>query len=251
MYQFVVISACHERRHKMIKQCNEFNILNQTIFLENPSTIGNSESYFPINETMENKKVMCCARSHLRALELASKDESPDFTIILEDDVAFHKTKFVDGINEIINNWNKITHNSHNNMISVGWVPCNKYDHYSSIPYYKMNTISGVIILHDKYVVGLQAYIVKKTDVKKYSTLFGHTSYDELKNAIHFFNKHVSTVAIDCYINGILNQCYIFPPLAIEQDTTSLLREYDMQRSYWNNFFKDIEHVMKEYWSYD
>ena len=87
--------------------------------------------------------------------------------------------------------------------------------------------------------------------MKKYSTLFGHTSYDELKNAIHFFNKHVSTVAIDWYINRIFNQCYTFPPLAIEQDTTSLLREYDMQRAYWNNFFKDIEHVMKEYWSYD
>jgi GR25 family glycosyltransferase involved in LPS biosynthesis len=252
MYQFVVISACDERRHKMIKQCNEFNILNQTIFLDNPSTIGNSESYFPINETMINKKVMCCARSHLRALELASKDESPDFTIILEDDVAFHKTKFVDGINEIINNWDKITNNSTLKMISVGWVPCNKYDNYSGIhPYYKMKTISGVNILDDRYIVGLQAYIVKKTDMKKHSTLFGHSSYNELENAIHSLNKQLSTLEIDNYINRIFNQCYTFPPLAIEQDTRSLLRDYKLQRSYWNNFFKDIEHVMKEYWSYD
>ena len=248
MYQFIVISISDERRQKIIEQFNDYN-MTPPIFLENPSTIHNSESYFPENTTLYNKKVMCCSRDHLRALELASNNESPEFTIILEDDVAFHKTKFLDGIKEIINNWDNIPHD----MVSLGWVPCNKYENYmNSKPFYKCNTISDVTILNDRYVVGTQAYIVKKDDMKKYSKIFGHTSFDNLEKALRSFNnKYIEDcIPIDEYLNKVLNSCYTFPPLAIEQDILSTLRDYNHQRRYWINFYNGVEHYMKDYWSF-
>ena len=42
-------------------------------------------------------KVVCCARSHLRAIEYACREDASEYSVICEDDIAVHKTQFRDG----------------------------------------------------------------------------------------------------------------------------------------------------------
>lgn len=255
MYQFILITISDERRQKIIEQFKEFNITQPLICLENPATLTNSTDYFPENMSEKNKKILCCTRDHLRALELSAKDESPEFSIIIEDDVAFHKTKFIDGINEIMNNWDKTVSTHSAKMVSVGWVPCAKYNDYMNVkPMYTLNTISDTKILGDRFVVGTQAYIVRKTDMRNNTPLFGHKTFDSLKRTITSlkYNDLESNecIAIDAFINKVLNHVYVFPPLAVEQDLQSTLRSYSEARHYWIKFYSGCEDYIKSYWSF-
>jgi len=128
-YQFVVINSCKNRKQNMIELFKELNIQENLIYYLEASTPENSEEYFT-DTFLEKKdiKCICCAKSHCRAIEYAAKDNSPEYSIILEDDAAFHKTDFIAIIQEIISNWEKYFSNC--DYISLGWIPCSPYDSY-------------------------------------------------------------------------------------------------------------------------
>jgi hypothetical protein len=253
MYQFIVISVSDERKRILEKQFADLEIKVPLQFLESPSLISNSQDYLPKDITNSNiLKIICCSRDHLRAIEIASKEDSPEFTVICEDDIAVHKTQFENGINEIITNWD--THIAPNKMASIGWVPCKNYSTYLPVQSkHTLKCVLGTKLLIDRFVPGTQAYIVRKKDMQSIVNHLIHPTFDQFKTHILSQNfpdlpKDSNITTIDMYINRILGQVVVFPPLVVEQDTSSLIG-HNNTTDYWNVFFKDYESIKKNYYS--
>ena len=265
-YQFIVISASEERKQKMIEIFKKIDISDDLIYFLEASTPQNSEEYFIDSSIIENnKKFLCCAKSHFRSIEYAAKDESPEYSIILEDDVAVHKTDFLNIIEEIILNWTQYFNHCH--YISLGWIPCNNYNHYKSKPKQKQNlTIKSKTNINDDfcffsdfYNVGLQCYMVKKCKIISISTMLNQKTYnifiDKFKCYMkYYYNEeelnHISHQAVDCILNRIMNFEVIFPPLVIEQKDTISLLGHNNYNIYWSNFLEGHEDKIKNYITY-
>ena len=95
-YQFIVITLCEDRKQKIIQSFKDLGVKDSSIYYLKASTPENSEEYFiDTSFDIETKKVVCCAKSHCRAIEYAARDESPDYSIVIEDDASFHKMDFL------------------------------------------------------------------------------------------------------------------------------------------------------------
>jgi len=261
-YQFIVITACEKRKQKMIEIFKELDISDNLIYYLEASTPQNSEYYFIDSSFIENdmKKVICCTKSHLRAIEYAGKDESPDYTIIVEDDVAFHKIYFVKVIEEIISNWEKDFNNCH--YVSLGWIPCNTYEHYKSKNNIKIKSITNIdnniCFLNDFYNRGTQCYIIKKNKTHDIIKTFNQNTYNKFVEKYTSFMKNTygqnfnsfTTEAADYILNQIMKFSIIFPPLAIEQKNIVSLLHHNNSDIYWHRYFNGHEEEMKNYITY-
>jgi hypothetical protein len=90
-YQFIIICATEERKQTMEEQ---FLMLNKDVFKYylDASLISNSADYLAgyQTDTTDERilKIICCARSHIRALKYASDSrEKYDFSIILSPEI--------------------------------------------------------------------------------------------------------------------------------------------------------------------
>ena len=95
-YQFIIISINKNRLNKTMNLLTKLNIHNKNIIqldgfsLDNCNDFLNNykhEDYIYNNKSTSetyNKKVMCCVKSHMKALEIASLKSSSEFSIILE-----------------------------------------------------------------------------------------------------------------------------------------------------------------------
>lgn len=252
-YQFIVINISEERKKVIQEQFEKLNKECKVIFME-ASTPSNSKEYITGIEEDYDQKVACCLKSHISALQMASEDITTDFTIILEDDVSFHKTQFLNMIEELINDWDKkMLYDI--KIMSIGYVPVNKYDHYVKME----SSISNKCILGSKIfntfkAIGLQAYIVRNKDIKKINMLVKPT-YLELhpilqKTIEEIYpskNLHLNLTVIpsDFSLNWIFDQSVLFPPLVIEQCITSTIGNYN--REAWDNFFNGYEALKDDY----
>ena len=253
-YQFIVISVSEERKSFLLKQFSDLGIRAPLHFIQNPSLVSNSEDYLPSTINDKNTlKILCCSRDHLRAIQQACNDDAPEFSIICEDDIAIHKTQFINGIHEIIENWD--TWIAPDKMASIGWVPCNNYQTYlPAVSKHTMKCVLGSKILHDRFVPGTQAYIIRKKDVLPLVKHLIHPTFDQMYKHLHSLNfkdlpKDNKLIAIDMYINLILGQAVVFPPLVIEQDSPSLIGHNNTVH-YWNVFFKNYEATKQNYYSF-
>jgi GR25 family glycosyltransferase involved in LPS biosynthesis len=251
-YEFVVISISNERKMSVIQQFKDLCIDKPLQFLENPATLLNSQDYFP-NDLKDEylMKVVCCARSHLRAIEYACREDASEYSVICEDDIAVHKTQFINGIEEIISTWDTCI--SPDKIASIGWVPCNNYQTYINAPSkHTLKSIVGSKILHDRYVPGLQAYIIRKKDILPFVKHLIKPTLEELRTSLHSLNlpdlsKDNSLIAVDYFLNRIFGQAIVFPPIVIEKTLKSLLGHNNVDK-YWNIFFKDFEYIKKNYY---
>ena len=248
-FQFLTVSVSEERRKQIRYQCAHVAKDIPLYFIEP----DNLSSYFPVTATSIQRKTMDCARNHYRALERASQSGSPDFSVILEDDVAFHKTDFITTINEIIERWSEIM--GDDKMASIGWVPCRNYSEYL-----KLNGACNIKclpeskILANMFVVGMQAYIVRKKDLVQYIDILIKPTYKEYEESIKsqeykYIEPGRDVIACDIVIPRILGQRTLFPPAAIEaQNVQSIIGH--KQEFYWNKFFKGYEHLLDNYFAY-
>lgn len=260
-YQFIVITMCQERKQTIARSFIELGVDESIIYYLEASTPENSQEYF-VNTSFEPKrqKVICCCKSHCRAIEYAAKNSSPEYSVIIEDDAAFHKTDFVKIIQEIIANWE--SHFSHCHYVSLGWVPCNNYDKYLSKKSFDVKTITqinnSIIFLNDFKNVGLQCYMVKKNKIQTISTALNKSNINELKISLNelmyqIYGKDVpsySDEAVDCLLNRIMTCEIIFPPLVIEQKNVMSFLEHDNFNHYWKRFFEGHEEMLHNYMSY-
>jgi hypothetical protein len=252
-YQFVVIGISEKRRNVIKEQFEKLDKKCKVIFLE-ASTPSNSEEYIKGIEKEYDQKVACCLKSHIEALKVAAEDSSTDFTIVLEDDVSFHKTQFLNMIEEIIAGWNeKMLYDT--KIMSIGWVPLNNCSHYINMESNLVNKcILGSKVLNTFKAVGLQAYIVKNTDMKEKIDLLIKKSYLELHGILQKLvkekssknpNLNVDVIPSDYSLNWIFDQSVLFPPIAIEQCITTTIGNHN--RPAWDKFFKDYEALKDDY----
>jgi GR25 family glycosyltransferase involved in LPS biosynthesis len=254
--QIVVISGNQERQTTMLKQFAELNIPFPVYFL--PATLPkNVGSYIDISGLSDyHIRTSCCEKSHIRALEYASRDTSPDVTIIMEDDAAFHKTKFTEVVLELLANWSSIVP-SDSHMLSLGWTPFSNYSHYIFAEGYSQLKCLPNSKLLTCFAVGMEVYMVKKESIKQFLPILVQSTHSEVVNAVRSYNcpylpKEEEILHVDRWLNKLLVQTLVFPLVAIEYKSPSLIQnKIDASETYWDNFFKNYEDERKNYWSYD
>jgi hypothetical protein len=247
-YQFVVISVSDERRWALEAQFREIKVTVPIHFLE-PTVISNSQEYLPKGLSTITLKNICCARAHLRAIEYASFPDSPEFTVIIEDDVAMHKTQFLHSIEEIIANWKTLI--EPDKMASLGWLPFKNYGAYADCKSVgSLKCVPGSKVMKTFYAFGTQSYIVRKRDVAPLIKHIIHPTYEQLKTHLRSLNLTIITnddfIDIDTYLNVILGQAVVFPQMAIEREVASSLGHGNGVR-HWDVFFKDYECLKNNY----
>lgn len=240
-YQFVVI-CCSETRRTIINE--QFRLLRiqdtQVHFIE-PATLENSKDYLPAGGHGNDLRVLCCALSHLRSIVYAAKNTSKEFSIILEDDVALHRTDFLNVIEEIISQWNTLV--VPDKLCSLGWIPCYNYKDYQQAQSKFSLKTKGYKLLKDRYVHGLQAYIVRKGDLAPYIDDFSPTTFDDFKKNMTskyhaLTDKNETFTAIDTFLPRILGPTILWPMVAIEQEVDSIIG-HSNKELYWDKYFKN------------
>lgn len=254
--QIVVVTCNEERKQRIQRQIAELGIPYKTVYI-NGATPTNSKDYIP-STGMSDKDIraICCSLSHIRAINCAAEDSSPDFSLIVEDDVAFHRTAFLPMIQRIVDNWDSYM-GTKSKMLSVGWIPYRNYSHYLIDTYYSKSIESGYKLLHC-YYYGAQAYIIKKRSAQEVSSYINAPTYDTfvqqmLASKLPDITKDTNFIHADLWINRMFTQVALFPLLAIEQkNNVSILGDHNPggNEKVWTDFFKQHESEREQYWSY-
>lgn len=254
VYQYIVICATEERKNKTNELLNIVNKSNASIHNLQATTPSNNNDFltssnndFNIKET----KILCCLKSHFRALEYAIKDDSLEYSIILEDDVTFLTENYCELVEEIIQNIENNKKYDKIEMVQIGWIPGNNYSQYK-ILYKSFDNIN----LHDNelsvfnsfFAFGAQGYIVKKSKISKFKDIIISKNYNEcfsLLSKYSWFDTSSKALACDYIINRIFDFVVIFPPLIIERVEESLLEHSN--KHYWDKYFDGFESEKEKY----
>lgn len=252
-FQCIVITGSEERKRCMEAQ---FAVLAPDIpvhYLE-ASTPANSADYLPkepfAKRDEEDRKAICCARSHIRAMEYASRQGMPPFSVILEDDAALHKTQFFDTVKELITKWSTHIAPQKNKYVSLGWIPTGSFEEYAGRPAIG-ELASGHRLLNGFYAIGLQAYLVRRDDMWTYSVNIDFPTYVQLRDHVRSLRipdmpADDLVIHIDRYIPRMFGQAVVFPPMAIESGVDSMLGHKNMLY-HWNPFFSGRETMKDDY----
>lgn len=255
-YQFIIISATEARKVKTLQLLQKVNDKNKPIHILEASVPENSQDYIVGYEhlTQNQKGEICCCRSHMRAIEYASLDSSPDYSVILEDDTTFVKSGFSDMIEELIREWNESYEKIHYiHIINIGWIPTVNYKQH--IDKYEFNpnvVLSSGHQLQRLGVTGLQGYIICKKHLKDKMHILQSPTYSAWKaNILSFvpeYMKNTDVVPVD-YILFKLFFCpsIVFPPIVIERFNEPSLLGHKNTEMFWKPFFKDYESEMDKY----
>jgi GR25 family glycosyltransferase involved in LPS biosynthesis len=247
--QIIMITGTKERKSKILEQFQELDIPFPIYFLK-ASFPENSQSYLK-EEAEKDGAAICCTRSHIRAIEHAALDTAADVSIIMEDDVALHRTKFVPIVTNIVENWDTlIPYNSH--MVSLGWLPSQNYSHFENIQTAKFNKDIKIL---EYFGYGTQAYMIRKTSAKQFVPIIKHDTFDELRSTINdgnyqYFEKNTFTRTPDSWMNRLFVQSLVFPLVVIEQSVPSTIDNFDAHSVIWNTYFEKRKDLLKEFWSF-
>lgn len=255
--QIVVVSASEKRKQKLEQQFSELDITCRIHYVDGKALDMNGgdeyidKSLFSEPISLIERRTILSTRSHIHAIELASKDSSPEFTLIVEDDIAIHKTEFKSTLIEIVSKFDTLI-SPHSHTLSLGWIPCNNYSFYKDCDTkYTLNEKYKVLL---RFCPGTQAYLIKRAIAKQFIPLFKHDTYGSLRDTILRLKNPLITsegqvLVFDDFGTKILNQCILFPPIVIEQENTSLIRD-TTENPYWKKFFTNYEDIRKEFWSF-
>jgi GR25 family glycosyltransferase involved in LPS biosynthesis len=259
--QILVVSSNDERKQRLQRQFAELNITFHVRFVEGYTPLTNADYLPPEPNTLSDleKKAICCSRSHIRAINCAADESSPEFSLIVEDDVGFHRTDFVPIMKYIIENWDSVVGSSR--MLSVGWIAMQNYEQYTSDTPYTKCVHPNYRVLRCFYA-GAQAYIIKKESAQWARQYINAQTYEGFVNNMNASKlpyisdrsyAGVNLMHADGWINYMFSQVALFPMLAVEQrDTLSLLGAHGPGGNHpiWDNFFKGFEEERAKYWSY-
>jgi hypothetical protein len=162
-------------------------------------------------------------------------------------------------IEELIKNW---AYYGDRKMISIGWVPCDKYDYFFNRRKMNLNFESKpeTRLIIDLYCPGLQGYIVRNNDMVEWVKVLIHPTFIDLYNKLKDTQyltmmliklgvtrgNHDEFTSIDVFLNILFKQILVFPQLLIEQDTPSLLGHKNKE-NYWDMFFENRESERSKY----
>jgi GR25 family glycosyltransferase involved in LPS biosynthesis len=248
-YQYIIISATQERAKTTVELLSKVNISNRPIYVLWASLINNSTDFLSdFNEDDYYKRLVCCTRSHLRALQFASLEIAPAYSIILEDDTTFLKNDFERLIIELIEKMD--TQYTNVNMANIGWIPCNEYDYYQDNS--KTNTIGSLTnydnsrLMTSFYAVGMQGYIVRKEGLIKdnrFQQIIHSTSFKEYDKKLHTLYPEIVYVqlpqqyAIDHVLCRLLSFMVVYPMMVIERENEPSMLAHHNEDYYWKKYF--------------
>ena len=241
-YQFIVICCSESRRTILNDQFRLLGIQETQVHFIEPATLENSKDYFPEGHDDKYLRNLCCSRSHLRSVIYAGKSTSKEFSVILEDDVALHRTDFIEVIEDIIGNWISLVYPD--KLCSLGWIPCNNYKDYQQVKSNVSLKTKGYKLLKDRFVPGLQAYIVRKSDIEPYSEDFSITPFTLFQQHMKVKYGDVNVVnqdytTADSYLPRIFGPTILWPMIAIEQEVDSIIG-HSNKELYWDRYFKNF-----------
>jgi len=248
--QLIVVSASETRKAILQQQFKELAIPYPIVYLEAKTLDAEAPDYAAGAMTDVERRSIYSTRSHIRAVELAGLPTSPPFSLILEDDVALHKTEFVPVLTQILDSYAKCVE-PHSGILSVGWIPCNNYSFYTQLA--NPTVLNASYTIHQRFTPGTQAYLIKRSKAAEFTPLFKHDSHRALCDMIlgkkhPMIAKEGQVAVFDDFGTKLLDQCILFPPLVIEQPNTSLIRGTE-ENPYWAQFFKGHGAVRDRYWS--
>jgi len=256
-YQLIFICIDETRKIKLIEQIKDLKIRSPIYFLEG-SIPSNSQQFFTglVRTPTLFKKELCCLKSHAKALEFAHSENSPDFSVILEDDVSLHLTDFIDIIEHLANYWDDYV-KSDNGLISLGWLPSKKYEYFVNVKPCEVLKGRPYKLFNNHQLLGAQSYMVRKKDLDPLIYIFQQPTFRELKHCIienychklgydkelkHYYH-------IDLIFKILFTQFYLFPLIAIEQPVPSLLN-HNNDKCYWAVYFENHYDLKEQYWSF-
>ena len=260
-YQFIIISVLESRKQKTTELLNHVNKHNKPIIhikgstpdCDDGFTSGCKDDPYYSNYLKE----ICCIKSHMKALEYAALDTSPECSIILEDDTTFYKENFIEIVEETIS----ILKNDSNNIqiCYLGWIPVEKYDFLKN----RNDIMQPIKLTTDKDikflklgVSGCQGYLIQKRHLYNKAKIYTSPTYHDWKtNALDYIhpklkdtintNKVIVIDAILFYIFFVPS--VMFPPIIIErQDEVSLLNHNNIE-NFWKPFFMGREEELEKY----
>ena len=247
--QIIVITCSSERKAKMQQQLLELNIPFPVKYLDG-STPENSKDFLPNNTADWYNRILCCTRSHIRAI-LDAANINYEYSIILEDDAALNITDFVDIINKLIKIWNTDIISP---IISLGWSPRQTYPSHGDL--------SKTFELDDKYKysyrheMGTIGYIINNKLVKKYTKLIDCPTFNLLHSNVikHNINLDKITYTLDIgyadnFIPAVFKPAVLSPPIICEYVSKSIINKPDNHNvnSYWKSVYNE---KLKLFWSY-
>jgi len=247
--QLLVVTASETRKAILQQQFRELNVPYPIHYLEAKTLDAQAPDYAPTTATDVERRSIYSTRSHIRAVELAGLPTSPPFSLILEDDVAFHATEFVAVLTQILDSYDTCVE-PHSGILSLGWIPCNNYSFYTQLA--NPTTLNASYTIHQRFTPGTQAYLIKRSKAAEVTPLFCHPSHKALCDVIlgkkhPLITKEGQVTVFDDFGTKLLNQCILFPPLVIEQPNISLIRGTG-ENLYWKQFFQGHEAVRDHYW---
>lgn len=141
-------------------------------------------------------------------------------------------------------------------MASIGWLPLQNYEKYTIRDSKQKLKCIPSSKFFDCYVYGMQAYIIRKCDIFPLLKHLVHPTFIEMRdhiNSIKFSNlpADYEMHACDGFINRILGQTILFPPLCIEQNTKSIIGHDNWNHTLWNNFFENYACMKSNYFTFD
>ena len=224
-FQILIVSISPQRKRELELQIQALRLRDHVnIIYINASTPENSKEYLRGAEKKSYNEI-CCALSHIYCLEIACLRSSPEFTLILEDDISFHKTHFLNAVSELIDTWDTVVYP--NQIVSIGWVPMEKKETYDKMPAHANLKFMKDAKLITRHNWGTQGYLVKKQQIKDLTKKLSRPTFTELRIYIEKYNKkhgtHADSVTIDNMIFKILKQAIVYPPILIERQVDSHL----------------------------
>jgi len=245
----ILVISCSPNRANIIQnQFKELNIPYPVTIMEAwvPET---SQDWLPPNILMWFQRLLCCTRSHIKALEIANSTDAYPFTIIMEDDAALHRTDFVPTVQTILEKWDTLV--SPALMCCAGWIPNGTWTSYENKPSVPINPTYS---LFKSMGIGLQAYIVKRGTLSSQLHMLIKPTWCEMSKAVTACHQipFGQVREPDWMLTRVFSQQYVFPPVAIEQynTTTTIVRQQEPNEYYYHPFFKGYESRRLAYWSY-
>ena len=266
-YQFIVISASESRKTKTLELLSKVNIKNKAVHVLGASVPENSANYLADCDRLHimKKREICCSRSHLRALEYASLDSSPEFSVILEDDANFYKDGFCDIIEELIQKWRTDYADNHEvKLINLGWIPRHKFDEYVNDTNWifkpKLELNNGTHFLGRMAMWGTQGYIVWKRFLADKMHIIRAPTYrtycvqmlayihPKFRELIEPKDPANEVIPIDwAYPYLFYTPAVLFPPIVIERFNEVSMLSHQNVNNFWKPFYAGHESELQKF----
>ena len=246
----LVISCSPARAEILRRQFAELKVPYPITILQawTPETSGD---WLPSNIQPWFQKLLCCTRSHIKALEIANAEEASPFTVIMEDDVALHRTDFLPVLDSLLSQWDTLVA-PRSLMCCAGWIGTHPWATYAARP---SAPITSTHTVFSSVGVGLQAYVVKRGTLSEQLRLLVKPTWNEMSDAVveRYTIPFGQVREPDLMLTQVFPQSYVFPPIAIEQynTATTIVRTQEPNEHYYHRFFHGYESKRLGYWSYE